>query len=168
MPAFPNFAEGQLFDIAQYLHLQVELVANRGTYKRLNVVTGDAAAGEAYFNGAGGCKTCHSVTGDLAHIGGRYQPDQLQTRFIWPGGRGGARGQKVTVTLPSGESITGTLKAQDDANVSIFDANGNYRSWPRQGLKIDMEDPLRGHRQLLEKYTDTDMHNLTAYLMRLK
>jgi cytochrome c oxidase cbb3-type subunit III len=172
MPAFPNFAEGQLYDIAQYLHLQVELVANRGTYKRLNVVTGDAQAGEAYFNGAGGCNTCHSVTGDLAHIGSRYQPDQLQTRFVWPGGRGGggggARGQKVTVTLPSGESITGTLKAQDDVNVSIYDGAGNYRSWPREGLKIQMEDRLVGHRQLLEKYTDADMHNLTAYLTRLK
>ena len=92
MPAFPNFAEGQLYDIAQYLHLQVELVANRGTYKRLNVVTGDAKAGEAYFNGAGGCNACHSVTGDLAHVGSRYQPDQLQTRFIWPGGRGARQG----------------------------------------------------------------------------
>src|SRR5262245_13739133 len=30
MPAFSSFAEGQLSDIAQYLHLQVELVANRG------------------------------------------------------------------------------------------------------------------------------------------
>lgn len=49
MPAFSSFAEGQLYDIAQYLHLQVELVANRGLYKRLNVVTGDPRAGEAYF-----------------------------------------------------------------------------------------------------------------------
>jgi len=169
MPAFPNFAEGQLRDLAQYLHLQVELVANRGTYKRLNVVTGDAKAGEAYFNGAGGCNTCHSVTGDLAHIGSKYQPDQLQTRFIWPGGgRGAASRQKVTVTLPSGESITGTLKAQDDVNVSIYDSAGNYRSWPREGLKIQMEDRLVLHRQLLEKYTDADMHNLTAYLAGFK
>src|ERR1700693_760875 len=174
MPAFPNLAEGQLYDIAQYLHLQVELVANRGTYKRLNVVTGDAKAGEAYFNGAGGCNACHSVTGDLAHIGSKYQPEQLQTRFVWPGGRGGGggggagRGPTVTVTLPSGESITGALKALDDVNVSMYDGAGAYRSWPREGLKIEMEDRLVAHRQLLEKYTDPDMHNLTAYLARLK
>jgi cytochrome c oxidase cbb3-type subunit 3 len=169
MPAFPNFAEGQLLDIAQYLHLQVELVANRGIYKRLNVVTGDAKAGEAYFNGRGGCNACHSVTGDLAHIGGKYQPEQLQTRFVWPGGgRGGTRGQKVTVKLPSGESISGTLKTQDDINVSIYDEAGNYHSWPRDGVKIEMEDRLAAHRQLLEKYTDADMHNITAYLASLK
>ncbi len=176
MPAFPNFAEGQLADIAQFLHMQVELVANRGTYKRLNIVTGDAAAGEAYFNGAGGCKGCHSPTGDLAHIGTRMPPDQLQSRFVWPGtgtaggggGRGGARAQKITVILPSGQSITGTLKQMDDIDVSIYDSTGAYHSWPREGLKVEMEDRLAAHRQLLDKYTDTDMHNLTAYLVTLK
>jgi len=140
MPAFGNFAEGQLSDLAQYLHMQVELVANRGTYKRLNVVTGDAKAGEAYFNGAGGCKSCHSVTGDLAKIGTKYQADALQNRFVWPGaggfgggGRGAARPQKVTVTLANGQKVVGTLKQQDDVNVSMIDETGHYRSWPREG-----------------------------------
>jgi mono/diheme cytochrome c family protein len=170
MPAFPDFAEGQLSDIAQFLHLQVELVANRGLYKRLNIVSGDAKAGEAWFNGAGGCKACHSVTGDLAHIGTKYPADTLQTRFIWPGGRGGGggRAQKVTVTTPSGEKVTGTLKRIDDADVSLFDAAGYYRSWPRERVKVDVEDRLEGHRALLPKYTDADMHNLTAYLVTLK
>jgi mono/diheme cytochrome c family protein len=175
MPPFPTFTQAQLADIAQFLHLQVELVANRGIYKRLNVVTGDAKAGEAYFNGAGGCAGCHSVTGDLAHIGGKYQPEQLQNRFIWPGaggfgggGRGTARAQKATVALPSGQSITGTLKQMDDFDISIYDASGAYHSWPREGVKVELEDRLAGHRQLLGKYTDADMHNLTAWLVTLK
>ena len=50
----------------------------------------------------------------------------------------------------------------------IYDASGNYHSWPREGLKVELEDRLAGHRQLLEKYTDADMHNLTAYLVTLK
>jgi cytochrome c oxidase cbb3-type subunit III len=169
MPAFPNFTDAELNDLAQFLHLQVELVANRGLYKRLNVVTGDRAAGEAYFNGAGGCKSCHSPTGDLAHIGSRYPPDQLQSRFIWPGGgRGGGRTQKVTVTPANGPAVTGTLRRIDDFDVSIYDAAGNYRSWPRQEVKVEIEDRLVGHRQLLDKYTDRDMHDLTAYLVTLK
>ena len=45
MPAVPQLHGRQLYDIAQFLHLQVELVANRGIYKRLNVVTGDAKGG---------------------------------------------------------------------------------------------------------------------------
>lgn len=174
MPAFPNFTKEQLSDIAQFLHMQVELVANRGLYKRLNVVTGDARAGEAYFNGAGGCKNCHSPTGDLARIGARYAADQLQTRFIWPSGGGGAGGgrggnaQKVTVTLPSGEKIAGTVRRIEDFDISMYDANGNYHSWPRDSVKVELEDRLAGHRALLEKYTDKDMHDLTAYLVTLK
>jgi cytochrome c oxidase cbb3-type subunit III len=170
MPAFAAFTKDQLYDIAQFLHMQVELVANRSSYKRLNVVTGDAKAGEAYFNGVGGCKNCHSPTGDLAKIGARFQPDQLQTRFIWPGGggRGGANAQKVTVTLPSGETISGTLKRQDDFDISMYDSQGNYHSWPRSSVKVQLEDKMAGHRELLAKYTDQDMHNLTAYLVTLK
>jgi cytochrome c oxidase cbb3-type subunit III len=175
MPAFPSFTKDQLYDLAQYLHMQVELVANRGIYKHLNVVTGDAKAGEAYFNGAGGCKTCHSPTGDLAKIGARYQPEQLQTRFIWPGGgggggRGGGGGnvQKVTVTLPSGETVTGALRRLDDFDISMYDSKGNYRSWSRETVKVQLEDRLVGHRELLDKYTDKDMHDLTAYLVTLK
>ncbi|HXB71282.1 MAG TPA: c-type cytochrome [Candidatus Acidoferrales bacterium] len=175
MPAFGALTETQLADIGEFLHLQVELVANRGLYKRLNVVTGDPKAGEAYFHGAGGCAQCHSISGDLAHIGGRYQPEQLQTRFIWPGGggfggggRGAARPQKVTVTLPSGQSIAGTVKQIDDFDISIYDASGVYHSWPTGSVKIVLEDRLAGHRQLLNKYTDADMHNLTAYLVSVK
>jgi mono/diheme cytochrome c family protein len=171
MPAFANFTKDQLYDIAEFLHMQVELVANRGLYKRVEVVTGDAKAGEAYFNGAGGCKGCHSPTGDLAKIGSRYQADALQTRFIWPsgGGRGGAgNAPKVTVTLASGQKITGTLKKQDDFDISMYDAEGNYHSWPRSAVKVEVEDKLAGHRELLPKLTDKDMHDLTAYLVTLK
>ena len=56
----------------------------------------------------------------------------------------------------------------DDINLSMVDAAGNYHSWPREGIKVELEDRLVGHRQLLEKYTDADMHNLTAYLVTLK
>jgi cytochrome c oxidase cbb3-type subunit 3 len=173
MPAFASFTKDQLYDIAQYLHMQVELVANRGLYKRLNVVTGDAKAGEAYFNGAGGCKNCHSPTGDLSKIGARYQPEQLQTRFIWPGGGGfgagrGGNAQKVTVTLPSGETVAGTVRRLDDFDISLYDSKGIYHSWSRETVKVQLEDKLVGHRELLDKYTDKDMHNLTAYLVTLK
>jgi len=56
----------------------------------------------------------------------------------------------------------------DDFNLSVIDGAGNYRSWPRESIKVELDDRLAGHRQLLEKYTDTDMHNLTAYLVTLK
>ncbi|MBS1788003.1 MAG: c-type cytochrome [Acidobacteria bacterium] len=173
MPAFSRLTEAQAKDIAQFLHLQVEMAANRGTYKRLNIVTGDAKRGEAYFNGEGKCATCHSVTGDLAKIGSKFPPDVIQNRFLWPGGGGfGAPTRKriATVTLPDGTTVKGTIKTLDDFNVSLFDEAGNYNSWSRQhnNIKVTVEDPLKAHRELLDKYTDETMHDLTAYLVTLK
>ena len=173
MPAFSKLTESQTYDIAQFLHLQVELAANRGTYKRLNVVTGNAQLGEAWFNGEGKCSTCHSITGDLAKIGSKYPPDAVQNRFLWPGGGGfGAptRARKATVTLPNGQKITGTVKRLDDFNISLYDDAGDFHSWSRENgkIKVEVEDPLKAHRELLDRYTDEIMHNLTAYLMTLK
>jgi len=169
MPAFPSLTEAQRYDIAQFIHLQVELAANRGTYRRLDVVTGDAKKGEAYFNGAGRCNTCHSTAGDLAHIGSKYPADQLQTRFLWPAGPG-ERARKAKVTLKSGESFSGTIEHLDDFEVSIRDNSGTYYSWSREGdaVKVEVEDRLVAHKRLLAQYTDDDMHNLLAYLVTLK
>jgi hypothetical protein len=35
-------------------------------------------------------------------------------------------------------------------------------------VKVKVEDRLAGHRRLLERYTDADIHNLTAWLVTLK
>lgn len=173
MPAFSKLTEAQAKDIAQFLHMQVELAANRGTYKRLNVVTGTASRGEAFFNGEGKCSTCHSITGDLAKIGSKFPADAIQNRFLWPGGGGfGAPTRKriATITLPDGKTVKGTIKMLDDFNVSLYDEAGNYHSWSREhtNVKITIEDPLKAHRELLDKYTDEIMHDLTAYLVTIK
>lgn len=173
MPAYPQMTESQTYDIAQFLHLQVELAANRGIYKRLNVVSGDAKKGEAWFNGEGKCSACHSVTGDLARIGNKYPPDVIQNRFLWPGGGGyGAptHPRKATITLSDGQKVTGTIKRLDDFNVSLYDEAGDFHSWSLEGgrIKVEISDPLRAHRELLDRYTDEIMHNLTAYLVTLK
>ena len=167
MPAFPSFSEGQLQDLAQFLKLQVELVANRGSYKRLNVVTGDAKAGEAYFQSV--CSSCHSALGDLKGVATKYkEPDQLQARFVWPAPRA-SKPRNVTVQLRDGTSMKGTVKRLDDLDLSMYDAAGNYHSWPRSTIRsFEIEDPLVAHRKLLDSLTDSDMHNVTAYLVTLK
>jgi len=166
MPAFPAMSAAQAADIAQFLHMRVELAANRGLYKVQNIVIGDAKAGESYFNA--NCKTCHAS--DLAHVAAKFEPVDLQAAFLWPAaGRGrGARQTKVTVTLASGQTIAGTLKRLDDFDVSLYDAEGVYHSYPRDRVKVDIPDPLKGHRELLVKYSDDDMHNVLAYLVTLK
>ncbi len=167
MPPFAAFTDAELYDVAQFLHMRVELAANRGTYKILNIVTGDPKAGESYFRGVGKCGSCHSVTGDLAHIGSKLSPPDLQQTFLYPGRESGS--PKVKIMLPSGESILGTLKRLDDFQVALYDSEGEYHSIAlNPNVKVEVEDKLGEHRRLLDQYTDADMHNLTAYLQTLK
>ncbi len=167
MPSFSNFTDAELYDIAEFLHLRVELAANRGTYKLLNVITGDAKAGKIWFDGVGNCNSCHSVTGDLAHIGSKLSPADLQQAVLYPAAQEST--PKVTVIFTSGEKISGTLKHLDDFNVSLVDGNGDFHSIALSDrTKAVVEDRLAKHRELLDRYTDADMHNITAYLVTLK
>lgn len=149
--------------------MQVELAANRGTYAATyasvrNQTSGDPKKGEAFFNS--NCKSCHSVTGDLAKVGAKYaQANVMQSRWIWPTPPGP---QKLTVTTPSGEKVAGTARVLNDFDVSMTDAAGNYRYWKRSAVKVEVEDKLGGHRALLPKLSDDDIHNMTAYLVTLK
>jgi len=169
MPGFSAFSPDDLYNISQYLHLQVELAANRGTYGSTysalrNQTSGDPAKGEAFFKAS--CTSCHSVTGDLARIGAKFpQATALQSRYLWPAVPGP---ETATVTTPSGQKITGTIRRLSDFDVSLTDSNGEYHSWPRDRVTLQIQDKLAGHRALLPKYTDADIHNLTAYLVTLK
>jgi len=165
MPAFSGMPDAQIYDIAEFLHARVEEAANRFGYKMQNVVTGDPKDGEALFKQE--CSSCHSPTGDLAHIASKFEPADLQAQFLYPSMRG-SRELTATVTLSSGEKLTGKLKRLDDFEVSLTDSEGNYHSWPRSEVKVQVNDRLVGHRELLDKYTDSDMHNLLAYLVTLK
>jgi mono/diheme cytochrome c family protein len=177
MPA-TGLAEPQIADIVAWLHVQTYAAGHRSTYAFQDVLTGDPKRGVAYFNSAGTCHSCHSPTADLKGIGSKYDGFTLQARWLNPrGGRGGRGGTSsprsaitVTVTPASGPPITGTLDRVDDFNVSLRDASGDYHSFTREGAtpKVEIHDPLKAHTELLGKYTDTDIHNITAYLVTLK
>jgi cytochrome c oxidase cbb3-type subunit 3 len=152
-----------------------------GSEVELDIVVGDAKAGEAYFGAK--CATCHSATGDLKGIATRAgQPKALQNLWV-SGGRAIARGggaarpvgapravTTATITLPSGEKTTGTLLRLDDFLVTVVQADGSQRTFRRTGdtPKVEITDPLEGHRALLGTLTDADMHNVTAFLVTLK
>ena len=162
--------DAQVVDLSHFLHERVEAIAsNRNARGPLHVLTGDPEAGREYFNGAGTCSRCHSATGDLAGIASRISdPVTLQQRFLFPTVRR-SRPTQVEVTRAAGQSVTGTLVRLDDFFVSLTDASGDYQSFTRgPGVTVSVRDPLEAHHDLLDRYTDADMHNLTTYLATLK
>ena len=61
MPA-SNLSEAQIADLVAWLHVQTYAAGHRATYAFQDVLTGDPKRGEAYFQSAGTCHTCHSPT----------------------------------------------------------------------------------------------------------
>jgi cytochrome c oxidase cbb3-type subunit 3 len=182
MPALP-LAEDDVKAIAEYIHSVAATMRGQGSPPpgeevELDIVVGDAKAGEKYF--AARCASCHSTTGDLKGIGDRIaSPLQLQNTWITGGGgrgRGGAGGGPVSrpvtvsVALQDGSKVEGRLVRIDDFYVVVGLENGMTRTIRRAGEtpKVTIDDPLEGHRKLLTVYTDKDIHDVTAYLVTLK
>jgi cytochrome c len=173
-----NLSNGQIVDLSNFLHKQIDETLSGGAYTHiLNVLTGDPKAGEAYFNSAGKCNTCHSPTGDLAGIAKRYDPPTLQQQFVFPrsisrDNQGHITAPKpvtVTVVLPNGSSVSGVLDQLDDFSVSLTDSSGNYHSWTRSPtLKVEKHDPYQAHIELLDRITDKNIHDVVAYLETLQ
>jgi cytochrome c oxidase cbb3-type subunit III len=191
MPALP-LAEDDIKAIATYIHSVMAKSPGQGGPPPgppvvLNIVVGDAAAGQRYF--AANCASCHSLTGDLQGLATRY-PDPMQLQNSWvagraAGGRGGRGGfgapdaaapartptpVTVTVTTGTGERVEGRLDRIDDFIVILTQADGTQRSFRRAGTvpQVQITDPQAGHKQLWVKLTDKDMHDVTAYLVTQK
>jgi cytochrome c oxidase cbb3-type subunit III len=184
MPPFP-LPDDDIKALAAFLHSVHARMGNQGRPPagepvELNILVGDAAAGQQYF--ASKCSTCHSPTGDLQGIASRV-PDARTLQNLWvSGGGGGGRGRgggggagnarptTVTVTVPSGEKVEGRLVRWDDFFVVVGLADGSTRTVRRDGdaAKVEIHDPLEGHKKLLAEYTDKNIHDVTAYLVTLK
>src|SRR5262249_21368960 len=108
----------------------------------------------------------------------KYEAPALQQKFLFPKSfQVGRDGRMVNTTKPvtlkvtpaGGATVSGTLLHLDDFNVSLRDDKGEYHTWARvPSLKVEKTDPYQGHLDLLDKYTDKNIHDVVAYLETLK
>jgi cytochrome c oxidase cbb3-type subunit 3 len=167
MPPF-NRDDQQIASLAAFIHtMQYLALTRKGGRKGVDVAdlrTGNVAAGKRYFEGAGGCSTCHSPTGDLAGIASRLRGLDLEQQMLYPA----HAKSKVTVTTTSGQTMTGTLKYLDEFTVGLVDDAGTYHSWRTSDVQYKVDAPVNAHVELFPKYTDDDIHNLMAYMQTLR
>jgi mono/diheme cytochrome c family protein len=165
MPAF-RLSNEEMRSLAAFIHHEggsSRPGGRRGVDVR-DLQTGDVAAGKSYFNGAGGCAKCHSPTGDLAGIASRFQGLKLEERMLYPD----HAKSHVTVTLPTGQQITGLLAYRDEFTIGLSDSNRVYHSWPVRRIQFTVDSPVDAHVDLFSKYTDDDIHDLMAYVQTLR
>jgi cytochrome c oxidase cbb3-type subunit 3 len=166
----PRFAlpDPEIAGLVAFIHDQKTKAESQKGGRRgvdtADLQTGNAEAGKQYFNGAGKCASCHSPAGDLAGIAKRLEGLRLEQRMLYPKGAK----VKITVTLPSGQAISGEMAYRDEFTVGMRDSSRRYRSWPTAQVKYTVDDPAEAHVDLLAKYTDADIHNLMAYLQTLR
>jgi cytochrome c oxidase cbb3-type subunit III len=171
MPPFDR-SDQQIASLVVFIHTQqnsAQANGRRGNGGRKGVdvsdlQTGNAKAGKEYFEGAGGCATCHSPTGDLAGLASRYSGLELEEQMLYPK----HAKQKVSVSLASGQTIGGTLAYLDEFTVGLIDSTDVYRSWRIRDVQYKVDPALNAHVELFPKYTDADVHNLMAYLQTLR
>lgn len=174
MPPF-NLSEADLAAVVTFIHDQKTKMDSHAGRRRSvlaeDLQTGNAEEGKQYFNGAGGCAKCHSPSSDLAGVASRFRGLALLERMLYPWGRRAGPSSSpatVTVTLPSGETVTGKLAYRDEFVIGLVDSSGWYRSWFKSNVKFKVNNPLEAHSEQLGKYTEETMHNVLAYLQTLR
>lgn len=174
MPPF-NLSDSDLAAVVAFIHEQKAKMDSHAGRRRSvqaeDLQTGNAEEGKQYFNGAGGCAKCHSPTGDLAGVASRLRGLALLERMLYPWGRRAGPSSSpatVTVTLPSGETVSGKLAYYDEFVIGLVDSSGWYRSWFKSAVKFKVNNPLEAHSEQLGKYTEETMHDVLAYLQTLR
>ena len=183
-----NLVAADTVAIAEYIHSVHATMSGQGsppgrnpTDVELNVLVGDAKAGEAAFGSL--CSSCHSVTGDLKGIASKFDDARAlqngwvagSTAAFAGGGRGGGvgAGNPATVTMADGSKLEGTLVRKDDFLVVLTLPDGTRKSMARNnGIpKVEVKDPREAHKKMVLQLDDPEnkkMHDVTAYLWTIK
>ena len=174
--------------LAEYVHsvvftAQPQGAPPAGATVALNLLVGNARDGERYFRrNARPATRQRGIWPASAHAA---RTSSSCRTAGWPGAGGRrrlaagmrtrrrAQHRRVTVKLAGGETAsTARCCAWMNSCVSLRTDAGDYRSFTRRGTprieSIAVDDPLRGHRPLWTKLSNKTMHDVTAYLARLK
>ena len=166
MPAFSTLSDEQRHDVAEFLHQQIEDVANRGTFQVKNIVLGDPKKGATYV--AAHCLHCHALTGDLKGLASKWRPVDLQRYWIMPPRTSEGRSITATVRGPLG-TWQGRVQQIDDFRVVLVEGSGPPVVITRDAdVAVELHDPLAPHVAMVGNLADSDMINVTAYLETLK
>ena len=161
--------------VAAYMRTVVAQIGSQGrapgdSSKSPSILVGDASHGKQYF--AAKCASCHSVDGDMKGIATKLSsPKMMQSAWL----RGTHLGKPappitVTVSRTGQPELSGRLIHIDDFLVTLQVPDGSMQTVRRGGSvpKVVVKDPLKAHRELLPVYTDSDIHDITAFLVTLK
>lgn len=134
--------------------------------------SGDAAAGERYFFGAGNCSSCHSVQGrggglgpDLSNIGRQRRVSEIAQALRNPAANQAAGYGVVSVRLHDGSKLRGIVKNESNYDLQLQTLDGQLQLLDR--AKIAEETREAGSLMPPAKGSEEEIRDVLAYLSRL-
>ena len=179
MPAFSQLSADQAWQLVTYIR------SLSMTSSKPEAPTGEAKAGEAVFNGKGGCVNCHQVYGNGTAVGtdlsnaGANTAEALRAAILDPNRavplpRGKRRGTRFRISntliaeTADGKIVTGVRRNEDTFSVQMVDASGKLHMFQ----KSDLKSLKREQRSLMpadfgKRLTEGELTNVIAYLKTL-
>jgi PQQ-dependent dehydrogenase (methanol/ethanol family) len=178
MPAFPALRTDAVWQLVAY----IRSLSGAGVAAASASGSGDTAAGEAIFNGKGGCVACHQVNArggivgpDLSAAGTR-SPEALRHAIVNPGtptatARGSIppRPQVIVVKTRDGREIRGVRRSEDTFSVHIADVSGQLHLLDKSTLAdLQYEDRSLMPGDYGTRLSAAELRDLLAYLHTLQ
>jgi putative heme-binding domain-containing protein len=166
MPGFP-LNEGEALQLVAFVRTlgRVSLPAPAG---------GDAARGQALFNG-GGCMSCHRVGNagarvgpDLSSVGTRLAPVDLLASLVRPDERVPQEYWYVRVVTGDGRTITGRRLNEDSYSVQLIDSEDRLTAVVKGDLKEYQLIKKSAMPSYEGKLSQEQLSDLVAYLASLR
>jgi putative heme-binding domain-containing protein len=138
-------------------------------------IHGDAARGQAIFEGQGGCRQCHRVGAngsrvgpDLSDIGGLRRTVELERSLLEPNEEVLPQNRFYRAVTKQGQTITGRLLNIDTFTVQILDSSEHLVSLHRTDLRESgfiENSPMPSYRG---KLSSEQLADVVTYLGSLK
>jgi cytochrome c oxidase cbb3-type subunit III len=153
----------------------VAYVRNMRNFNAQASAQGDPVRGKTWFEGAGGCASCHRVNGrgprvapDLSEIGALRSADFLERTLRDPAGLMLPVNRSVRAVTRDGKTITGRRLNEDTYSVQLIDDQEHLVSIDKANLREYSVLTTSTMPSYKDKLSDQEMADLIAYLLTLK
>ena len=153
----------------------VAFVRTMGDIDPATLTVGDAARGQAVYDGTGDCASCHRIRGqgsrlapDLSDIGTLRSAGALERSLLDPTGSMLPKNRSIRAVTRDGQTITGRRINEDTYAVQIIDETERLVSVDKTNLReytVITTSPMPSYEDQL---TQQELSDLLAYLLSLK